>query len=538
MAAHCLYLCVCVCVQDDDANDDVASYGDESDDDASDGDANDGDGSDDEDDSTGGAGGSGSGSGAGASADPAPRGRSPGRGGRGSRGGGRSASRGRSPGRGGRSASAPGGKGKRAQSAPPSRSRMDIGVTQTKAQLKQRRKTLEKLSSTDLQARVAQGADMLALCSLLRLAGYLMRPFDVAMPPPFDKGNLPNLFPDLDSLSVEFSSVVGKRLVKEWIEDDHLDPSRVQRNAVAIGLTVPFWRVGCLLELDRMGYLRNIHKINLSETGELCALLKQWHSEKKLTRTRNQAAAAMSPTTMLQGMRFALNNDVPQGDALLAHLKSPTRIGDLNVDVILRDIYHFCDSARSCTDAYVFADGGCAAFHSEVLDVHPDQWEDAVALAQTEIPASVQRLQNTFPAFFAQLPPDAVRMLGLKLLKTTAENHCCEGLKMIKALLFAEMANTPWRGLQPKKPKLPFSLSERNKVWKPPTDRPVEVAVDGDGSVMLANFTLSLKDQQHASRLRGECDALKAELLQLLKVYGGGPNVAGAPDLFASSDDD
>jgi hypothetical protein len=103
-----------------------------------------------------------------------------------------------------------------------------------------------------------------------------MRPFDVAMPRPFDARNLPNLFPDLDSLAVEFSTVACKNLVEEW-KQDGLSDEAVQQNAMAIGLMMPFWRVGYLLELYKRGWLRAIRNCDRSPGGELATLLNQWH---------------------------------------------------------------------------------------------------------------------------------------------------------------------------------------------------------------------------------------------------------------------
>jgi hypothetical protein len=146
------------------------------------------------------------------------------------------------------------------------------------------RKMLPILSPAQLSKRVSEGADLLALCSLIRIAGcgpfspphlltsshsharilspshsrvlaptppltlspshpltlspshpltlspshpltlslytgYLMRPYAVTMPSPFHSRGLPNLYPDLDSLNIEFSSVVGKALVKAWAKE-------------------------------------------------------------------------------------------------------------------------------------------------------------------------------------------------------------------------------------------------------------------------------------------------------------------------------
>ena len=103
-----------------------------------------------------------------------------------------------------------------------------------------------------------------------------MRQFDVAMPSPLDERNLPNLFPDLDSLAVEFSTVACKNLVEEW-KQDGLSDEAVQQNAMAIGLMMPFWRVGYLLELYKRGWLRAIRNCDRSPGGELATLLNQWH---------------------------------------------------------------------------------------------------------------------------------------------------------------------------------------------------------------------------------------------------------------------
>jgi hypothetical protein len=342
---------------------------------------------------------------------------------------------------------------------------------------------------------------------------------------PFHARGLPNLFPDLDSLCVEFTSVVGKALVAAWINEDSLGAEQVRRNALAVGVMLPFWRVGKLLDLHRLGWLRKIHTTDRSETGELCTLLKTWEN---LTRTRNQSAASMLPHKVLKAVDYLLATPVPTGNALLAHLKAPSGIGELNADLILRDAYHFCDTALGCTDAYIFADGGCAAFHSEVLFIHPDQWAAAVGLAQTAIPTSVGRLLEQFPAFRQALPTDAIAMLTLKLLKTTTENHDCEGLKMIKALLVAEMGfkGKPWLGIcKISNTKLTFDLMKHNRIWKPPTDRANQVAVpSADGEVALQSFHLYLNDEAHAKKLQVACQPLKQSLkarLQTMQQGGG-----------------
>jgi hypothetical protein len=240
-----------------------------------------------------------------------------------------------------------------------------------------------------------------------------------------------------------------------------------------------------------------------------------------LVRTRNQAAAKMTPAILLIGIDYMLKTTVPTGKDLLAHLKVPSGLGELNVDIILRDAYHFSDIARGCTEAYLFADGGCAAFLSEVLYIHAKQWDTAVGLMQTAIPESVKQLLVSSPAFCHELPKDVTVLLAIKLLKTTTENHSCEGLKMIKALLFAEMGfhGQPWRGLPcVSNTKLTFNLAQRNNTWMPPTTRKIEVAVaSSGGGVALRTFQLALVNHAQAMRLGAACEHLKTKLIDQLK---------------------
>ena len=160
-------------------------------------------------------------------------------------------------------------------------------------------------------------------------------------------------------------------------------------------------------------------------------------------------------------------------------LKGVKGVGPLNADVILRDAYHFCDAARGCTDAYLFDKGGCASFLKKVLRIPKEKWEAAVSLLQTEIPKRVRHALLTLPD--VKLPPDAVALLSMPLLKTAAENHTCEGLKMMRALLF-EKGVKQWRGLEKISNTKSFNLEAQNAVWKPPTDRPIQVAVPAGGS--------------------------------------------------------
>ena len=132
-------------------------------------------------------------------------------------------------------------------------------------ELRASRKALTLLSDDELRAQVRLGAHLLAPCSLLRLAGYMMRAQQVAMPSPLGERNLPNLFPDLDSLAVEFSSKLMGQLREAWSATG-LHAAVVEQNAIAIGLMLPFWRVGSLLELHELGWLTKIHLCDRSPT--------------------------------------------------------------------------------------------------------------------------------------------------------------------------------------------------------------------------------------------------------------------------------
>eukprot|EP00900_Chrysochromulina_parva_P018479 jgi/Chrpa1/26632/Chrysochromulina_OHIO_Genome00025744-RA len=163
-----------------------------------------------------------------------------------------------------------------------------------------------------------------------------MRAHQVAMPSPLGERNLPNLFPDLDSLAVEFSSKLMGQLREAWSATG-LQAEMVEKNAIAIGLMLPFWRVGSLLELHELGWLTEIHLCDRSPKGELARLLEQWRKPDQtegkrppLTRTRNQAAASMTPKLLLEGIDYILSNPLSTGDALLAHLQKPKGIGPLN----------------------------------------------------------------------------------------------------------------------------------------------------------------------------------------------------------------
>ena len=143
-------------------------------------------------------------------------------------------------------------------------------------ELRASRKALPLLSDDELRAQVRLGAHLLAPGSRRRLAGYMMRAQQVAMPSPLGERNLPNLFPDLDSLAVEFSSKLMGQLREAWSATG-LHAAVVEQNAIAIGLMLPFWRVGSLLELHELGWLTKIHLCDRSPKGGLARLLNQWH---------------------------------------------------------------------------------------------------------------------------------------------------------------------------------------------------------------------------------------------------------------------
>lgn len=158
-------------------------------------------------------------------------------------------------------------------------------------ELRASRKALPILSDDKLHAQVQLGAHLLGRCSLLRLAGDSMRAHQVAMPSPLGERNLPNLFPDLDSLAVEFSSKLMGQLREAWSATG-LQAEMVEKNAIAIGLMLPFWRVGSLLELHELGWLTEIHLCDRSPKGELARLLEQW---RKPDQTEGKVRQSLHP---------------------------------------------------------------------------------------------------------------------------------------------------------------------------------------------------------------------------------------------------
>ena len=70
--------------------------------------------------------------------------------------------------------------------------------------------------------------------------------------------------------------------------------------------------------------------------------------------------------------------------------------------------------------------------------------------------------------------------------------------------------------------------SLRNKVWTPPIDRSIEVAVASADGVALRSFQLYLENREHAQRLRKACEVLKAELTK--KLRGGNSGMDDAED--------
>ena len=383
-----------------------------------------------------------------------------------------------------------------------------------------KRRRPELSGSIDALADVC--ADVLARVGLVRFYGWLTRPHGLPMATPLDRWDLPNVDPLFDRLSIETYPHVSA-LVDHW--EAHC-PERTLRNTLCVCTLGVFVRLTYLLPLfcddfddgsgprNHLALLHGVHE-HLETGGALYTLLQGWEAAQPLPREakkserealrRARYTNCTSLDAIFELLRHFRDHEPDEGKQLHDWVAEAPGLGEVFANVLIRELQLYVPDARR--DIPFGVGPGSAAFLMR-FGVPRAKMVDVIRAMQRKIPQKTAALLEAHPV--DGLPAAARRVLcDHPLAYRVVENHCCEGLKLIRALL---VGLTTWRGKPLKPPKNTFDFYKR--AAPPATVRVGVLDVPG-GAVTIESLDFAITAEvarSIAMRARKAQQALVAAL--------------------------
>ena len=271
---------------------------------------------------------------------------------------------------------------------------------------------------------------------VMRTIGFLRRADGKAMPPPFDTARLPNFFPFLDRLTLESYPWI-KSLQAKWKETSE---QVARTNMLCLSLIVTqldFKYVKILFD----GYN---HLLEAMDIESLVAKLEEWNAKKDaLFRSRFQSVSMKEMQTLLRLFSTTVVpfTTVPQFIAWLQRKEGGKKVfpgmGKFHPMVFARELvmYGYFPKVGSLNEL-----GDGQGSHKLLLELA----QNNTTIALNEMRDGFRTMAKEAWAIHLSLhPEDAMYGAAITTLfdRTPTdfelENMCCEGRKMLKALMDA-----------------------------------------------------------------------------------------------------